>query len=363
MKYSLSTAHCDIKSKDGCVVKIHFLIESTGKDVPIIHPDNFGYARDKSSLVALQEQKETVHFSNFLDMEIHVRLSDTGLPSTNGVDCICNEATIPSRSEGYWRLLSLLLTPWRIILNFLCSINKLVSRCHKVHITLLDERASKAPLDLDALSGLTEVNLEVEGESGSKTVTKLGVSLKPSVSKVVPLQVVSMYPRYVILNESDEVITVRQCFLEEDGTDTTVTLNSKQRASLTLRSGNGIKTIKRRTLFENFLKKHAKSQNDSSFLSNFNPIREVSPGLGQFVLLHLDDFFLNSRSRPNGPTIVLRFCWPANMDLPYRIENRLENTSITYYQKEGLTEPEVLASRSSVGYVWDDLTHAHKLVV
>lgn len=83
-----------------------------------------------------------------------------------------------------------------------------------MHITLLDERASKAPLDLDALSGLTEVNLEVEGKSGSKTVTKLGVSLKPSVSKVVPLQVVSMYPRYVILNESDEVITVRQCFLE-----------------------------------------------------------------------------------------------------------------------------------------------------
>lgn len=35
------------------------------------------------------------------------------------------------------------------------------------------------------------------------------------------------------------------------------------------------------------------------FLSNFNPIRPVSPGLGQFVLLHLDDFFLNSRSRPS----------------------------------------------------------------
>ncbi|OIT30880.1 hypothetical protein A4A49_42448 [Nicotiana attenuata] len=98
MKYSLSTAHCDIKLKDGRVAKIHFLIESTRKDVPIIHPDNFGYARDKSSPVALQEQKETVHFSNFLDMEIHVRLSDTGLPSTNGVDCICNEATIPSGS-------------------------------------------------------------------------------------------------------------------------------------------------------------------------------------------------------------------------------------------------------------------------
>lgn len=94
MKYSLSTAHCDIKSKDGRVAKIHFLIESTGKDVPIIHPDNFGYARvDKSSPVALQEQKEifllpTVHFSNFLDMEIHVRLSDTGNSKLNLVQVL-----------------------------------------------------------------------------------------------------------------------------------------------------------------------------------------------------------------------------------------------------------------------------------
>lgn len=84
MKYSLSTAHCDISSGDERVAKIHFLIESIGKDVPIIYPDNFGYARvDKSSPVALQEQKEifllpTVRFSNFLDMEIHVKLNDTG---------------------------------------------------------------------------------------------------------------------------------------------------------------------------------------------------------------------------------------------------------------------------------------------
>lgn len=83
-----------------------------------------------------------------------------------------------------------------------------------MHITLLDERASKAPLNLDVLSGLTGLNLEVEGEYGSKTVTKLGVSLKPFASKAVPLQVVSMHPRYVILNESDEIITVRQCFVE-----------------------------------------------------------------------------------------------------------------------------------------------------
>ncbi|KAK4367697.1 hypothetical protein RND71_011489 [Anisodus tanguticus] len=495
MKYSLSTAHCDIKSGDGRIAKIHFLIESIGKDVPIIHPDNFGYARiDKSSPVALQEQKEifllpTVRFSNFLDMEIHVKLNDTGLPSANGVDCICNEATIPSgsfvnlyanpaaiyfivtltsfgtsckpinSSDGakrlqkrksevhfldieldfgngkYFALLRLsrglrgileaaVFTSYTLENNTELSLfcfpanHKLVSRqeveniasplspelgyylpprsikpwfskCHKVQITLLDERASKALLDLDALSGLTGVNLEVEGKSGSKTVTKLGVSLKPSVSKIVPLQVVSMYPRYVILNESDEVINVRQCFLEEDGTDTIVTLNSKQRAPLTLRSRNEMRTMKRNTFLENFLKKHAKSQNDSSFFVQFQPNKASFSWSGPVCIASLGRFFLKFKKSSeysvqqsdlatqhnsdlcefatvhvveDGPTIVLSFCWPANMDLPYRIENRLENTSITYYQK-GLIEPEVLASGSNVGYVWDDLTLAHKLVV
>ncbi|XP_060196085.1 uncharacterized protein LOC132625246 isoform X2 [Lycium barbarum] len=494
MKYSLSTAHCDIKSEDGQVAKIHFLIESIGKDVPIIQPDNFGYARvDKSSPVALQEQKEifllpTVSFSNFLDMEIHVKLNDTGLPSTNGVDCICNEATIPSGSSvnlyanpaaiyfivtltsfdtsckpinsgdsakrlqkrkskvqfldieldfgngKYFALLRLsrglrgileaavftsytlenntefslfcfpanhkpfsrhevenIVSPVSPELGYYLpprSIKPWFSKCHKVQITLLDERASEAPLDLDALSGLTGLNLEVEGKSGSKTVTKLGVSLKPSVSKVVPLQVVSMYPRYVILNESDEDITVRQCFLEEDGTDTIVTLNSKQRAPLTLRSRNEMTTMKRNTFLENLIKKHAKSQNDSSFFVQFQPNKASYSWSGPVCIASLGRFFLKFKKSEysvqqsdlatqrnsdmyefatvhvveDGPTVVLRFRWPANMDLPYRIENRLENTSITYYQK-GLIEPEVLASGSNVGYVWDDLILAHKLVV
>ncbi|KAM3252832.1 putative protein isoform X1 [Capsicum annuum] len=495
MKYSLSTAHCDISSGDERVAKIHFLIESIGKDVPIIYPDNFGYARvDKSSPVALQEQKEifllpTVRFSNFLDMEIHVKLNDTGLPSTNNIDCICNEATIPSGSSvnlyanpaaiyfivtltsfgtsckpinssdsarrlqkrktkvhfldidldfgngKYFALLRLsrglrgileaaVFTSYTLEnyteFSLFCfpANNKLVARheveniasqvspelgyylpprsikswfskCHKVHITLLDERASKATLDLDALSGLTGLNLEVEGQYGSKTVTKLGVSLKPSVGKVVPLQVVSMYPRYVILNESDEIINVRQCFLEEDGTDAIVTLNSKQRAALTLRSRSEMTAMKRNTFLENFLKKHAKSQNDSSFFVQFQPNKANSSWSGPVCIASLGRFFLKFKKSSeysvqqsdlatqhnsdmcefatvhvveDGPTIVLRFCWPANMDLPYRIENRLENTSITYYQK-GLIEPEILPSGSNVGYVWENLTLAHKLVV
>lgn len=81
-------------------------------------------------------------------------------------------------------------------------------------LKLLEERASEAQLDLDALSGLTEIDLEVEENIGLKNIMRLGVSLRPSVSKVVSTQLVSLNPRHVVSNESEEVITIRQCYLE-----------------------------------------------------------------------------------------------------------------------------------------------------
>jgi len=84
-----------------------------------------------------------------------------------------------------------------------------------VSLKLLDDKATeKALLDLDAVSGVTEINLEMEETLGLKYITKLGVSLHSSVGSVVPSQVVSLSPRYVVLNESDEVISLRQCNLE-----------------------------------------------------------------------------------------------------------------------------------------------------
>ena len=89
-----------------------------------------------------------------------------------------------------------------------------VHRTSKVSLKLLDDRATEAQLDLDAVSGLTEINLELEEGPGLKYITKLGVSLQSSIGKAVPSQVVSLSPRYVLVNESDEVITIRQCNLE-----------------------------------------------------------------------------------------------------------------------------------------------------
>lgn len=87
-------------------------------------------------------------------------------------------------------------------------------RYSKVRIILLEGKEADALLDLDALSGPTEIELQGEEGSGFKYITKLGVSLRPSIGQVVPSRIVSINPRYVVSNESEEVINVRQCCLE-----------------------------------------------------------------------------------------------------------------------------------------------------
>ena len=84
-----------------------------------------------------------------------------------------------------------------------------------MQLKLLKDSASELLLDLDALSGLTEISLEVNEGSGVKSITKLGVSMGPLLREVdLPSQIVTMVPRYVVLNESEESIIVRQCYLQ-----------------------------------------------------------------------------------------------------------------------------------------------------
>lgn len=84
-----------------------------------------------------------------------------------------------------------------------------------MELKLLEDYKSEALLDLDSLSGLTEINLYKEEGSEIKSMIKLGVSIGPSSGKVVvPSQMVTLVPRYVICNELEERITVRQCYLQ-----------------------------------------------------------------------------------------------------------------------------------------------------
>lgn len=84
-----------------------------------------------------------------------------------------------------------------------------------MRLRLLEHNASERLLDLDALSGLTEICLEEEEGFGVKSIAKFGVSMGPLLNKVaLPSQIVTVVPRYVVFNDSEDSIIVRQCHLQ-----------------------------------------------------------------------------------------------------------------------------------------------------
>ncbi|KAI4327520.1 hypothetical protein L6164_019969 [Bauhinia variegata] len=250
----------------------------------------------------------------------------------------------------------------------------------KVQLKLLEDHTSETLLDLDTLSGLTELSFGKEDGCGIKSIIKLGLSTGPSSGEIaVPSQTVTLVPRYVISNESEECIIVRQCYLQDD-MEGTISINSKQQTTLQLKEGFCKK--RESSLFEHFIRKH-RSASDNSLL--YIQIQTNEPGLGwsgPVCIASLGRFFLKFRKQTNqdavpdgnmakfaavhvveeGSTLVLHFYKPPNMSLPYRIENCLHGLSITYYQKDSF-EPEVLGSACSADYVWDDITLPHRLVV
>lgn len=96
-----------------------------------------------------------------------------------------------------------------MLLTFLLLPN---ARCSKLQFKLLEEKVLEAQLDLDVLSGLTEIDLLSEELFGSKNIVRLAVSVRPSVNK--HFHMVSLKPRYVVSNESEDVIAIRQCYME-----------------------------------------------------------------------------------------------------------------------------------------------------
>ncbi|XP_043709955.1 uncharacterized protein LOC122658879 isoform X2 [Telopea speciosissima] len=258
-------------------------------------------------------------------------------------------------------------------------------KSNRVHLKLLEENASEAQLDLDVLSGFTEVCLEVEERADIKRIAKLGLSLKPCPSGVVvPSQVVSMVPRYVLFNESLQVIIVRQCYLE-DHTDDVITVNSNEKLALQLTRPSKRKEI---SFFDSLLRKHRNANDDSQMFIQFRLNEDGWSWSGPICIGSLGRFFLKFRRSMDsidhqsnsitmegnkitefaavhvveeGSTLVLHFHKPPNVNLPYRIENLLD-APITYYQKNSL-ESEFIGPGKSVDYVWDDLNLPHKLII
>ncbi|XP_022751328.1 uncharacterized protein LOC111300016 isoform X3 [Durio zibethinus] len=480
VKCSFSTTYCKVKSAAAHVSDMHFLIQSIGREVPIIKPDkSMDGLENRNAPISLQEQKEifilpTVRVSNLLHSEIHVLLTETNLFAPSGYENIGKEATLPCRStvdfyanpavmyffvtltafsstckpvnSGEWikkllkhkngvRCLDIDLdfnggkyfaslrlsrgykgileatvyTPYTLKNDtdfslFFASSQKPSFRnemgsippeyglflppkstgswflkSHKMHLRLFEKHASEAQFDLDALSGPTEISLEMEEISGVKYIAKFGVSMGPSSSRIVPSQIITMAPRHVVLNESEESITVRQCNLEVD-MDGMISINSRQRTSLLLQ--NEISKRTEYSLFENFIKKHRNDCDSSLIYIQFRLNESQLDWSGPLCITSLGRFFLKFRKQSNqlaiedekiaefaeanvaeeGSTIVVRFQKPPKGKLPYRIENRLHGVSLTYCQKNS-SVLEFLGSECSVDYAWDDVTLPHKLLV
>lgn len=238
---------------------------------------------------------------------------------------------------------------------------------------------SESLLDLDALSGFTELSLLTQGD-GVVSFIKLGVSLGPLFrNMVLPSQLVTIVPRYVVINESKENIAVRQCYLQNNE-GSLIQVDSQQKATLKLQ--DGIQKPRGSSLIENTFKKHSKSMDGSLKYIQFYLTDSDLSWSGPMCIASLGRFYLKFKKQPDqealkgtnitefaavhvveeGSTLNLHFHKPPTTNLPYRIENRLHKFSITYYQKD-VVDSEVLGSQRSVDYVWDDVTCPHELVV
>ncbi|XP_048138871.1 uncharacterized protein LOC115740159 isoform X2 [Rhodamnia argentea] len=483
IKYSFSTACCRVKLNGSNITKLHFLIQSYRRSVPVQQPDQLKDKTSGSSHLTLQVQRDivllpTVQVSNLLQSDIDVFLTNTD-PGEYVGRHIGNQAILtcgstvnfyadPSEiyfnitltafgscckplkssdwvkkllkqkkhsrfldidldfdggkyfaslrlSRGHRGILeAVIFTPYSLKneTDFYLYIYGLkqkplyreearkvgfkispdsglilppkssaswYSKSNKVRVTLLELDSHEALLDLDALSGLSEVRVEIEEGNKVKYFAKFGVLVQPTLGKVdVPAQLITIVPRFVVVNDSQENIIVRQCYLEDDMAGM-ITVKSKERTMLQLRSG--ISERSEFTLFENFIRKHRNTNDDSMTYVQFHLNDPEFGWSGPICVASLGCFFLKFRRQANqvpatnntpqyanvhvieeSSSLILQFYRPPNVELPYRIENHLRDSLLTYYQKE-TSDPEVLQPEHSIDYVWDDLTLPRRLLV
>ncbi|KAF8015488.1 hypothetical protein BT93_H1109 [Corymbia citriodora subsp. variegata] len=481
VKYSISTACCIVKLNDSNVMKLHFLIQSYRRSVPVQQPDVLKDRTSGSSHVTLQMQRDivllpTVQVYNLLQSDVDVFLTNTGehvgrhignqaiLKCGSTVNFYADPSEVyfnitltafgscckPLKSSDWVKKLlkqkkhsrfldidldfdggkyfasmrlsrgqrgmleAVIFTPYSLknetdFYLYICGLKQKplsredarkvsfkispdsglilppktsaswYSKSSKVRVTLLELDSHETLLDLDALSGLSEVRLEIEEGNKVKYFAKLGVLVQPTLGEVdVPARLIKLVPRFVVVNDSQENIIARQCYLEDDMAGM-ITVKSKERAMLQLRSG--VSERSEFTLFENFIRKHRNINDDSMTYVQFHLNDREFGWSGPICVASLGCFFLKFRRQANqvpatnntpqyanvrvieeSSSLVLQFCRPPNTRIPYRIENHLRDSLLTYYQKE-TSEPEVLQPEHSIDYVWDDLTLPRRLIV
>ncbi|KAK2993244.1 hypothetical protein RJ640_015723 [Escallonia rubra] len=222
VKCSFSTEHCSLRYDDGRVASLHFLIQSTRKDVPVVQPDGSGFDYgNRNTPVALQVQKEifllpTIHmpkinsdkigkpeiitcgstvnlYANPASLFITVTLAafnssskpvnsgdwvrklqkqkddvhglNIGLEFGSGKYCAILRDEVENLGSEVSPDLGSVLPPK--------STKSWFMKYSKVHLKLLVEKASEALLDLDALSGFTEIVLKTEEGPALTYITRL----------------------------------------------------------------------------------------------------------------------------------------------------------------------------------------------
>jgi hypothetical protein len=126
---------------------------------------------------------------------------------------------LPPKTEGSWFLRYAIRAQYIVIFTQYLFRNysaSCLARSRKVGVILADGHgATEAVLDLDALSGLTEISLGTKDESGFRYVTRFGLSVRSISSKMlVPSRIVTFVPRHLVINESEETINIRQHYFQ-----------------------------------------------------------------------------------------------------------------------------------------------------
>lgn len=255
----------------------------------------------------------------------------------------------------------------------------------KILIRRLEENAIVSLLDLENFSGFMEISLVVE-ESGLKDIVKLGISSQLSSSKrLEPTHTICLFPRYIVVNQSSENISVCQYRMQETA-NALIALSPGQKAILHMKMLPGEEKSVRPV--DSMFNMHRISGTDSLLFFQFSLKEPGWNWSGRICPASLGRFFLKLRSCSNshgnsqlrssqekkqtrfavvdvkeeGSSLIMHFEMQSPEFLPYRIDNSLRNTSIQFHQK-GLTETDILEPGATVGYVWDDLNLPHILFV
>ncbi|XP_059063306.1 uncharacterized protein LOC131071412 isoform X6 [Cryptomeria japonica] len=258
----------------------------------------------------------------------------------------------------------------------------------KILIQRSEQNAVVSSLDLEFFSGFTEISLEIQEETGLKDLVKLGVGSQLALSSALePTQTIYLVPRYIVVNQSSEDIVVCPKGLQETGGAKRI-VSPGQQAILHMKIFPGEDKAIRAV--DNNLQKQRNAGIDLSLYFQFSLTEPGWSWSGPICAASLGRFFLKFRSCSNiledsaasGNTsrgkqssrfavvdvkeerssLIIYFNMQSPESLPYQINNSLRNASILFHQKE-LTETEILNAGATVGYVWDDLSLDHELIV